>query len=448
MEQKYLKYKNKYMMLKEKNNQIGGDIIHTVPEQLQATQSWIYMPVILAPFNDISVSYDPTIDIILHQNDVPTINSIINKLRLFYVSNAVNLNDHHNLLFYNYHFDNPYHLVGDSQERLLEYAKINDELDDIIYFICDPINKISGKKIIIKKNSIENVRNDPSTNVSFFNKSYFDFINDKPIDIRFAEVSSTYIIPNKDKVSEYLMSNNVDVVIRDNNDIKYTNKNQVLIIFGAFIDGFKALYTFMKNFNGFIIYFIDKENLWFSKLMSAYLSIINEYTRSINNYIFYGGSMGGYGALHASVYFPDKKAICIATTPQTINYTYYHNKILVNRENNNRPIVNSTEYIYRNIPDILKDNHNYNTKIYTLIGKSECDDFATYNMDLFMDGLHTGAIINFKNVNTIIFNYATHVLAIKLNLIKIIQIAENNFDLLFTNQVEGSKLLNENINTR
>ena len=447
---------NKNNLKKNKIIQFGGNGIQNIINNIiPSTQSWIYMPILLAPFDDIITIFDPIIDKTLIQYNLPSFENMIKKVKEFYVEHKVDLSSYKELENFGYKFDNTLHLLPNNQESLLKYIKINEDIDIIIYVLHmqyedNDTNWHLIKNILIDKKfyfgSIDDNFIDPTNNM-FLNKNYFNYDDGTIVSINIAILDSKFIINNKRKISKFLMNNNIDVVIKDIEDLNFQIKNQGLFIFGSFNDEFKALYTYFKNYKGFIIYFVDRKNNWFNKLISAYILTIIDFANHVDNYIFIGGSMGGYGALHVSVYFPEKKKICIAITPQTINYTYYENKIFINKNEylEKKPHVLSCEYIYKNIPQVLSERSNYNTKIYLLTGKSECNNML-FGMDfIYLDLLHAGAIVNYPNVNIIIFNFDTHVLIIHLDLVKLMNIFENNFDLLFDNQNDGSKLLNDNI---
>jgi hypothetical protein len=97
--------------------------------------------------------------------------------------------------------------------------------------------------------------------------------------------------------------------------------------------------------------------------------------------------------------------------------------------------------IIDDIPNVL-NKFQYNTKIYTLIGKSECNDYKESDpKNLFLDTLHIGAIINCTNVTTMIFNAATHRLLSEINIKILLETICNEFDTFFDDQKKGNALL-------
>ena len=137
---KYLKYKKKYNLLKSYNiNQHGGTFNKcSVITNNPMIQSWLYMPIILAPFDNIILSYNPIIDTQLKKfNFEYTIERLIEEMTKYYRGNYIDLSDYNNLLRYSYIFDSHLHLTPQSQELLLTYAKLKDHIDTIIYAMCN-----------------------------------------------------------------------------------------------------------------------------------------------------------------------------------------------------------------------------------------------------------------------------------------------------------------------
>ena len=428
---------------------------------MRDTQSWFYMPLILAPFRDINVYFDPEIDIQLNQLNIGrnfgfdnpwTIDTIINKITNFYNKYNVNLNDHKSLERLNFMYDSPLHLIGDHQTSLLE--NVGDDANIIVetilnhFYLPEHVNNF--KNLVISYDYNLNYT-DETFNITYFTKNYTDQINGNWNRL----IKCACVMrPNDNTMYEFiyqkLNARDIDVVIRHIGDPNYTNKDQVLIYFGGWGERHNAMRA-LFNYNGYIIYFCDKYNEWYSAFISAYIQFINEYAVNINNYIFMGVSMGGYAALHASVYFPTKNNICIALGPQTIKMDNYLNILLKddviheNQNNQKRPLIQSVP-IYKNIPEVLNENQNYNTKIYILVGKSECDDYNELQTPLYLDTLHMGAIINYPNVSSIIYNIASHRIQQKLNLKDLFRIIQEHFYTLFNDQNQGNILIKEEVN--
>ena len=177
--------------------------------------------------------------------------------------------------------------------------------------------------------------------------------------------------------------------------------------------------------------------------MGLYINVINKYAKKYNKYAFYGMSMGGYASIITSLYFPDKLCICIPSSPQTGNFSSMRNLIIDTRSETD-PKVNPLQLITINIPKLLQEKAGYTTKIYSLVGKSECEDLQYIHLDQF----HIGMIINYPNVSSIIYNVSSHSLGKYLNVASIVETISLNFDLLFNNQIEGNRLLFNNIKFR
>jgi hypothetical protein len=146
---KYFKYKNKYLKLK------GGAI---VPNTLPGTQSWFYMPLILAPFRNIRVEFPEEINIasklacsgIGFHEDECNLDNIIAKIRQYYISHGINLDNHMNLINLNkgplpidgnYSYDGHLHINGDDQIKLLDATGTLMYVDTVIPYLV--INKSS-----------------------------------------------------------------------------------------------------------------------------------------------------------------------------------------------------------------------------------------------------------------------------------------------------------------
>jgi len=475
---KYFLYKNKYLNLKKLNDVgktdknltknvtttdlIGGGITEPIADTLPVTQSWIYMPLILAPFENIRVIFDDKINQRLKTipnllGVIDSFDAIIDVIRQFYITHSVNLDDNMNLTKFNYVYDSPpLHLQDSSQITLLQIAGVKDRIDDLLHIIFSPTHNVHFKGLKIYHGLKINNYTDPNTNIHYFTKEYDDNFHGSTIKrlIRVASIYTDKVIEDRDKIRQGLQGNDIDICIRNINDPVWTQKDQALIVFGGWGDRHNNLYTILKNYKGYVIYFSDKYNEWYAPMISAYISFIRDFAISINNYVFLGWSMGGYGSLHASVYFPTKQCICISLVPQTITHKKYKNIIIKENADTEsvidgpRPMIQSIRQMYKDIPTILTEKSGYTTKIYTLIGKSECDDFQQHHTPLYLDALHIGVIINYPNVSTIIYNIASHRLLERLNLIDILNIVSANFDLLFSNQNEGNKLLSREIRER
>ena len=474
---KYLKYKNKYLNLRK---QYGGKIIDTVPSSLPPTQSWFMMPFILRPFKDIDVQFDESIEELLNI-PMPIFGvetSLNNMLINFYNLNGIDLDTRLSLERYGYNYDNDTntHIPGDQQEQLLTNANIGVSIDAIIQTIVND-NRYHGKQIIMtpiinNETNIVPINDNKTSNLTnlevhcsqpyIFKKIYDDNFHGGIIkrSINIVIEHSDQIIQSKqskEQFQNFIVNNNIDVYIRPLNDPLWTIKDQALIVFGGWGDRQSNLYTILKNYKGYVIYFSDKYNEWYSPLISAYISFIREYTVRIKKCIFLGWSMGGYAALHSSVFFPEKECVCISMVPQTINYKKYHNKIIIrenvdadnhNATDKNRPLIESMNKMYKDIPTVLNEHRNYTTKIYTLVGKSECNDYSEHKTPLYLDTLHVGAIINYPNVSSIIYNIASHRFLEKIDFISLLKTIENNFEQLYNNQNEGNKILSEYVNDR
>lgn len=237
-----------------------------------------------------------------------------------------------------------------------------------------------------------------------------------------------------------------DIIFRDVNDPSIKINNQVLILFGEGGSKFESIKILMKNYHGPFIYFRDTNKNWYDNKLAACKEFMEKYIDTrVNKYIFLGISMGGYAALYLSVLFPDKETTCIAITPQTVNYNNMNNKIYLKNDLNGTNAIQpylANINLKKNIPAVLIENYGYKTKIYVLIGKSECGDLANNKMtSMFSDSFHAAAIINHPNVNVAFFNKETHVLSSKLNLNKLYELCYTNFDTLFNNQSNGIIML-------
>jgi len=135
---KYLKYKNKYLKLK------GGA---TIPSSLPGTQSWFYMPLILAPFRNIRVEFPGGINVNARSvclnvgmDEIDCdLSNIIEKIKAYYISKGINLDDYRNLsnLGAEYVFDGDLHIPGDLQVKILDDVGITMNVEMITTKIID-----------------------------------------------------------------------------------------------------------------------------------------------------------------------------------------------------------------------------------------------------------------------------------------------------------------------
>jgi hypothetical protein len=273
---------------------------------------------------------------------------------------------------------------------------------------------------------------------------------------------SNFVNSNNDRIREnetsfqnHINSSSIDVVLRNINDESWTNKHNALVVFGGWGDRLYSVYTIFKNYNGYIIYFSDKYNQWYKPLISAFISVVKKYASSITNFIFFGWSMGGYAALHASISFSaaldpalQKKCVCIALTPQTANYlgSRYRSKLKLKGDsiygisgNRDVPLIQPIEHMYKDIPTLLEENPTYSTKIFILIGKSECKDVINFKSPdgsvppMYIDSLHLGLLLNFRNVSAVVFNRETHrLMESGINFPQLLNMCDTQFDRLFS----------------
>ena len=97
---------------------------------------------------------------------------------------------------------------------------------------------------------------------------------------------------------------------------------------------------------------------------------IKELSEGIDKLVFFGSSMGGYASLYMSLFFPEKKCICVSYVPQVTNIEL--NNISVDKTwYKNAKYYQGT--MTKNIRDLLKSVP-YNTKIYVSVCKNDCDD--------------------------------------------------------------------------
>ena len=421
---KYIKYKNKYLNLL---NQKAG--AYTVPTEMPASHSWFLMPLLFLPFNDIHVDFpskfiDESIQLKNQFIDIFSITEISEILKNYYINKGINLNNRRSLeKINNVTFDDSplfLHLIGDSQEVILNETNTRYSTDVIIASI---INKFPGEKF------------------NYYTKDYyFKYINGNLIKIQLIDYYNKFLYLNKSE-TKYEIYKGLDCLFCQptNNDNK-----KVLICFGFWgDDSFSMFNTISKYYDGLILYFIDTSNQWYSDKFNFYIQLINEYANMYNDYYFLGMSMGGYASIYMSLCFPHKRCISISLNPQILS-TGSKDNIIIQRQNETIPKVDPLLKIKFNILDKLKENMNYTTKIYTLIGKNECSD---NNEWLLMDQFHIGLIADYPNVNIIINNESTHGIGFKIKLSSIIKIISQNytFDIMFYDQKNGNKLLFDNI---
>ena len=151
---KYLKYKNKYLSLKKQHGGFMKKKINIILDGIQPdTLSNIFMPIILAPFENVNVIINNDIEKSLLQHNAPTFELIIKLLRQYYIKKNINLSNVYNLWSF-YHFDDaPFHITGEAQEQLLyNDANLESKLTELIFCIynSDTKHNFIGKNITVE----------------------------------------------------------------------------------------------------------------------------------------------------------------------------------------------------------------------------------------------------------------------------------------------------------
>jgi len=131
---KYLKYKAKYMNLKnifEYYNIIGGG---RVPLSLPRTQSWLYMPIVLLPFTDVTIDFpkefQTELTLLSHEMGFKydTFDKIKEKLKEYYEDKKItNFSDRGEITKADVAYDDggaKLHLKGEDQVKILENTEI------------------------------------------------------------------------------------------------------------------------------------------------------------------------------------------------------------------------------------------------------------------------------------------------------------------------------------
>jgi hypothetical protein len=417
---KYLKYKNKYLKYK---NKYGGS--NNVIKDIDL-YNYIYMVIILLPFDDIVITIS---DEYIKKYFIDNIN---NKLKDYYLLNNINLKNRRSLVDLGFLFDDKPNYLQLNIENLITILNNVNIKQSIDIFIDELIKKYDDKTSIIS-----NIHVQPKDLI-------YENIKDNKIKIHYFnnENISLYNENREDNNKKYGIYSNTNVVIREelSNLVK-----EVFIFFGFKNDEFYAFNGINRDYKGLIFYFIDNKNEWYRNKLDLYVEIIKKYTnKPYEKYIFFGWSMGGYASIYASLLYsilnPEKKCIVISFSPQIKNLEKTNNIIIdsIQKKEDDKQI-DKLSYIEYDIIDILKKGE-HNTKIYTLVGRSECD--AT-RKTIFLDIFHIGNIINYNNVSTIIYNLDEHAIAPLLNLELIANKIAEKFDILYENQNSGNKLLYE-----
>lgn len=120
----YCRAKTQYLM-----RQRGGG---QVPDFIPETHSWLFMPIILAPFDDVEVVWPVEFDILIEAfragaDHILTLAEIVDRMEHFYIGRHVNLCTRLNLQTIGKKFDDSplnLHLPGKEQDELLEEADL------------------------------------------------------------------------------------------------------------------------------------------------------------------------------------------------------------------------------------------------------------------------------------------------------------------------------------
>jgi hypothetical protein len=313
-------------------------------------------------------------------------------------------------------------------------------------------SELNNKKLIDSKFIINEILNTLEINNDKYQITNYKLKNNINKQIKLLYFNKNDILKDNKIIK---LPDNIDIAIRSIDDPDCTITDTIFIIFGHLFDTkFEFLKIFLKNFNGPIIYLLDRKDKWFQNLLDDYIDIIKKNTLEIKKLIFFGTSMGGYGAIASSINFDDKETVCLSIANQTINFKDLGNfkdkiafadDLLTKTDSKYNPIISDIN-ISKNLIEILEKKKNiYKTKIYTIIGKSECNDYNDNQMDLFFDQFNNALILNYPNISTLIINRATHLLLSQIHLINLINLFYNNFDMLFSNQKNGLQLLKNNI---
>ena len=426
---KYLKYKTKYLKLLQN----GGNIVPTNPPD----SSWFIMPFLLAPFTDMVVIFPEKmhktfeyLNRVLPDLKIGTLTEYIDILTKFYISNGINLDDRRNLLKL------PYVNFTDIPKYINLDGKIQLQILIHAGFILQNIEVITSHLVQLNKDEI----------FIFYIRDYIwqEFPNFRTNITQLVKIHNINKLlydrsnaQSDDKNKTYRIYFGANVVIREASG----SSDVVLISFGHWGDNtFQTFFTLNKSHQGMILYFIDSDNRWYDNKWEVYVNVIRKYADRYNKYAFFGLSMGGYASMLTSLYFPTKSCVNLSLSPQTLNFSNATNLIIDTKQKKN-PIINKLDFISINIPKLLEERAGYTTKIYTLVGKSECDETHYIQFDQF----HIGSIINYPNVSTIIYDISSHSLGRYLKIDSIIESLTQNFDLLFSSQLEGNRLLYERI---
>jgi hypothetical protein len=163
MDQKYLKYKKKYLNLKK---QIGGKI---VPKSKPATHEWLYLPIIYRPFLSMNVFFDQEYDntIIAHNDangtNLPSLDKINKILIRFYYNKKILLDNHMNLESSGKYTFISQNIKLDQQIILLTESKLIDIINTLAEIF---IEKMSTKSFIFNTKK-SNPKNN-SGNIHFY----------------------------------------------------------------------------------------------------------------------------------------------------------------------------------------------------------------------------------------------------------------------------------------
>jgi hypothetical protein len=193
-----------------------------------------------------------------------------------------------------------------------------------------------------------------------------------------------------------------------------------------------------------LLYFYDTNKNWYNDKKNNILQIINktlEIKPNIKKVIFQGTSMGGYIALYLSslmdtVKFNDRQIICIAMSPQTFNKK---DGILFHREVETRQYPEGLEI--PNIKDIISKTNN-NVKRYILVGYHEC---KINNKGKWMDTLMAINLLGVKNTNLLVTPQEIHNIWACIDSKQFYKLVSENFTTLFTDIEGGAKLLNTDL---
>lgn len=455
---KYLKYKKKYILLK----QIGGHQIGCDNKPLVNPSKIKVLPnkkiILNTPIIVEKEYYFTNVEEIIITNKVQVISknafSHCLNLKRIDMTNATNLKKIGEGAFYNCASLTSI-LIPKTVSIDTKAFKFCSNLKIVFIENENRFKSIKGTnfegsehvKILPDKTNSEFYFNCCNENLRIYNGNYYlqkndELMNDKIVNITREKNPDGFDLCKDDS---YIQLLNRDGLLQNNFGGYREFDSEILYIgFAGLTISYWEQTRRYTSYKCNLLYFYDINKNWYNDKKDNILRIINkilEIKPTIKKVIFQGTSMGGYIALYLSslidtLKFSDKEIICIVMSPQTFNKK---DGILFHKD------VETREYPVGlkipNIKDIITKINN-NVKRYILVGYHECN---ITNKGKWMDTLMAINLLGVKNTKILVTPQEVHNIWACIDSKPYYKLVSENFSVLYTDIEKGANILNNDL---